>query len=145
MTLIPYRQVHHIGIVVSDLDAVAERYLALGFCDPDRFAVPSQGIEAITFRCGDGFIELVQPTDPEGAIARYLAKRGDGTHHIAYRVDDIVEALAELSARGVRLIDTIPRDGAHGWKVAFIHPEACGGVLTELVQVPAGHDPEPVH
>lgn len=136
MSVIPYRQVHHIGIVVNDLDATAERYRALGFNEPDRFAVPSQGIEAITFHCGDGFVELIQPTDPDGAIARFLAKRGDGTHHIAYRVDDIEQALADLTARGVRLIDTTPRIGAHGWKVAFIHPEACGGVLTELVQVP---------
>jgi len=133
--MFPYRQVHHIGIVVADLDAVAARYEALGFIEPDRFAIESQGIEAITFHCGDGYVELIQPTDPEGAIARYLAKRGDGTHHIAYRVDDIEAVLADLSSRGVRLIDPTPRIGAHGWKVAFIHPEACGGVLTELVQV----------
>ena len=129
-----YRQVHHTGIVVADLDAAAERYLALGFSHPHRFAVPAQGIEAITFPCGDGFVELISPTDPEGAIARFMAKRGEGVHHVAYRVDDIAAALAELKARGVRLIDETPRSGAHGWQVAFIHPEACAGVLTELVQ-----------
>jgi methylmalonyl-CoA/ethylmalonyl-CoA epimerase len=131
---IPYRQVHHTGIVVADLDAAAERYLALGFSDPHRFAVPAQGIEAITFACGDGFVELISPTDPEGPIARFLAKRGEGVHHVAYRVDDITAALAELKSRGVRLIDETPRPGAHGWQVAFIHPEAASGVLTELVQ-----------
>ncbi len=129
-----YRQVHHTGIVVADLDAEAERYLALGFTNPHRFAVPQQGIEAITFPCGDGFVELISPTDPEGAIARFMAKRGEGVHHVAYRVDDIAAALAELKARGVRLIDETPRSGAHGWQVAFIHPEAASGVLTELVQ-----------
>jgi methylmalonyl-CoA/ethylmalonyl-CoA epimerase len=134
MSLLPYRQVHHIGIVVADLDAAAAKYEALGFTDPDRFAIESQGIEAITFHCGDGFVELIQPTDPEGAIARYMAKRGEGTHHIAYRVDDIEAVLADLASRNIRLIDLTPRTGAHGWKVAFIHPEACGGVLTELVQ-----------
>ncbi len=129
-----YLQVHHSGIVVNDLDAAAEKYAALGFSDGDRFAVESQGIEAITFHCGDGYVELISPTDPEGAIARYVAKRGEGVHHIAYRVDDIDTALAELATRGVRLIDTTARIGAHGWRVAFIHPEACNGVLTELIE-----------
>ena len=131
---IPYRQVHHTGIVVADLDAAAAKYAALGFGDPHRFAVPSQGIEAMTFPCGDGFVELIAPTDPDGPIARFMAKRGEGVHHVAYRVDDIAAALAELKSRGVRLIDESPRSGAHGWQVAFIHPEAAAGVLTELVQ-----------
>ena len=131
---IPYLQVHHTGIVVADLDAAAAKYRALGFTGAHRFAVPQQGIEAITFPCGDGFIELISPTDPEGAIARFMAKRGEGVHHVAYRVDDIEAALADLKERGVRLIDETPRSGAHGWLVAFIHPEAASGVLMELVQ-----------
>ena len=131
---IPYLQVHHTGIVVADLDAAAEKYEALGFTGAHRFAVPHQGIEAITFPCGDGFIELISPTDPDGAIARFMAKRGEGVHHVAYRVDDIEAALADLKERGVRLIDETPRSGAHGRLVAFIHPEAASGVLTELVQ-----------
>jgi len=129
-----YRQVHHSGIVVIDLEAAAESYATLGFVDGERFAIEAQGIEAITFHCGDGYIELISPTDPDGAIARFMAKRGEGVHHIAYRVDDIDAALTELAARGVRLIDTVARIGAHGWRVAFIHPEACHGVLTELVE-----------
>lgn len=131
---IPYRQVHHTGIVVADLDAAAARYRALGFSDEHRFAVESQAIEAITFPCGDGFVELITPTDSEGAIARFMARRGEGIHHVAYRVDDLAAALVELAARGVRLIDEQPRIGAHGWRVAFIHPESGCGVLTELVQ-----------
>jgi methylmalonyl-CoA/ethylmalonyl-CoA epimerase len=131
---IHWQQVHHTGIVVADLDAAEAKYIALGFGTPHRFAIPHQGIEAITFPCGDGYVELISPTDPEGAIARFMAKRGEGVHHVAYRVDDIVAALAELKRRGVRLIDETPRSGAHGWQVAFIHPEAAAGVLTELVQ-----------
>lgn len=128
-------QLHHIGIVVSDLDAAVAAYERMGFGGPERFAIAEQGIEAATFKLALGYVELISPTDPEGAIARYLAKRGDGTHHIAYRVDDIEAALATLAATGVELIDATPRTGAHGWRVAFIHPRSCAGVLTELVEV----------
>jgi len=125
---------HHVGIVVEDLDAAQASYEALGFRDGERFAVPEQMIEAITFHAGPGYLELISPTDPEGPIARYMTKRGEGTHHVAYAVPDIEAALARLAAAGVRLIDETPRSGAHGWRVAFIHPESCHGVLTELVQ-----------
>ncbi len=127
---------HHVGIVVDDLDVAEARYHALGFSDGERFAVPEQAIEAIVFRAGDGgWVELISPTDPDGPIARYMAKRGEGMHHVAYRVDDIVAELDRLKAAGVRLIDETPLQGTHGWTIAFIHPEATNGVLTELVQV----------
>lgn len=128
------RRLHHIGIVVADLNAAAERYATLGFTDGDRFAVPEQMIEAITYHAGPGYVELISPTDPAGAIARYMAKRGEGMHHVAFAVDDLAAELADLAAKGVRLIDEAPRSGAHGWRVAFIHPESCNGVLVELVQ-----------
>ena len=96
---------------------------------------PEQKIVAMTFRSGTGWLELIQPTDPDGPIAKYMAKRGEGTHHVAFEVDDIVAELARLKESGVRLIDETPRTGAHGWTIAFIHPESCNGVLTELVQV----------
>ncbi|MGN6033514.1 MAG: methylmalonyl-CoA epimerase [Thermomicrobiales bacterium] len=129
------RRLHHVGIVVADLDAAAERYAALGFTDGDRFAVPEQLIEAITYHAGpSGYVELIAPTDPEGAISRYMAKRGEGMHHVAFAVDDLAAELDALAAKGVRLIDEAPRIGAHGWRVAFIHPESCNGVLVELVQ-----------
>jgi methylmalonyl-CoA/ethylmalonyl-CoA epimerase len=127
-------RLHHVGIVVNDLDAAAASYERLGFRAGERFAVPAQGIVAIVYRAGPGYMELIQPTDPEGAIARYMAKRGEGTHHVAYAVDDIEAALAQLKATGVRLIDEVPRTGTHGWRIAFIHPESCHGVLTELVE-----------
>ena len=128
-------RLHHVGYVVSDLDAAARNYERLGFTDGERHEIPEQKIVAMTFRAGHGWLELIQPTDPEGPIARYMAKRGEGTHHVAFEVDDITEELARLRTDGVRLIDEVPRRGAHGWRIAFIHPESCNGILTELVQV----------
>jgi methylmalonyl-CoA/ethylmalonyl-CoA epimerase len=134
MVLAGNPELHHVGVVVADIDAATDRYRQLGFAGGERFEMAEQGVIAVTFHSGAGFIELIQPTDPEGAIARFMAKRGEGQHHVAYRVDDIEAALADLSQRGLRLIDETPRRGAHGWRIAFIHPEACNGVLTELVE-----------
>jgi methylmalonyl-CoA/ethylmalonyl-CoA epimerase len=125
---------HHVAIVVADLDEAMVRYQELGFASGQRFVLPEQAVEVVTFRSGSGWIELIRPTDADGPIARFLAKRGEGMHHVAYAVPDIASALEGLAAAGVRLIDTTPRVGAHGWSIAFIHPESCGGVLTELVQ-----------
>ena len=125
---------HHVAVVVIDLDAALARYADLGFSAGERFAVPEQGIEAALFRLGPGWLELIRPIDPAGPIARFLAKRGEGLHHVAYRVPDLATALARLAAAGVRLIDASPRRGAHGWRIAFVHPESCAGVLTELVE-----------
>lgn len=129
-------KLHHVGYVVSDLDAAAETYRSLGFSEGERHEIPEQKIVAMTFRAGPGWMELIQTTDPEGPIAAYMAKRGEGVHHVAYQVDDIEAKLAELKTAGVQLIDETPRTGAHGWRIAFTHPKACHGVLTELVQVP---------
>jgi methylmalonyl-CoA/ethylmalonyl-CoA epimerase len=124
---------HHVGIVVADLDAAEERYRRLGFTGGERFEMPAQGVVAVTFHAGAGVVELIQPTDPDGPIGRFMAKRGEGMHHVAYRVDDLQGTLDRLAASGARLIDTEPRVGAHGWRIAFVHPESCAGVLTELV------------
>lgn len=129
----PFR-LHHIGIVVANLESARKRYETLGFSGGERFEVPEQHIVAVVFHAGAGYIELIQPTDADGPIARYMAKRGEGTHHVAYAVDDIEATVARLKAVGVRLIDERPRAGTHGWRIAFIHPESCHGVLTELVQ-----------
>jgi methylmalonyl-CoA/ethylmalonyl-CoA epimerase len=131
--LISY-DLHHVGIVVADIDAAVERYAALGFAGGERFEMTEQGVIAVTCRAGPGYVELIQPTDPDGAIARFMAKRGEGVHHVAYRVSDLQETLDRLAAAGIRLIDETPRRGAHGWRIAFIHPESCNGVLTELVE-----------
>ena len=128
-------ELHHVGIVVGDLDAAVARYAALGFAPAGREVVTEQGVEVAAFHAPPGYVELISPLDSDGAIARFLANRGDGMHHAAYRVDDLAAALDRLDAAGVRLIDRTPRIGLHGWRVAFIHPEACAGVLTELVEV----------
>lgn len=133
-------RLHHVGLVVADLDAAAGSYATLGFDDGEPHDIPEQNIRAITFRAGPGWLELIQPTDLEGPIARFMAKRGEGVHHVAYAVDDIRAELARLSAAGVRLIDESPRTGAHGWSIAFVHPESCHGVLTELVEESRAND-----
>jgi len=125
---------HHVAVVVDDLDEALARYRALGFSGGERFVLGEQSVEVATLRSGTGWIELIRPTDPDGPIARYLAKRGEGVHHVAYAVPDLRAALNTLQAAGIRLIDAAPRVGAHGWRIAFVHPESCAGVLTELVQ-----------
>lgn len=136
MTTLPPFAIHHTGVVVADLAAAIARYEALGFGPVERAAVPEQAVLAAVFPAGPGYLELIQPTDPDGPIARFHAKRGDGLHHVAYRVPDIQAALDRLGAAGVRLIDPTPRRGLHGWRIAFLHPESCAGVLTELVEEP---------
>lgn len=135
MTFAGRLRLHHVGIVVADLDAAAQTYAALGFTNGERHTIGEQAIVAMTYAASPGWVELIQPTDADGAIARFLAKRGEGVHHIAYQVDDIAAELNRLADAGVELIDREPRIGAHGWRIAFIHPRACHGVLTELVQV----------
>jgi methylmalonyl-CoA/ethylmalonyl-CoA epimerase len=130
-------RLHHIAVVVSDLDLALAQYLNLGFPVPDRFEVPEQMVKVVIFQAGPGYVELIQPTDPAGPIARFLHKRGEGMHHVAYQVTDIEQALSQLVVAGVRLIDETPRRGVHDWRIAFVHPESCAGVLTELVEVPS--------
>jgi methylmalonyl-CoA/ethylmalonyl-CoA epimerase len=125
---------HHVAVVVADLDEALARYRMLGFAGGERFVLAEQAVEVATLRSGTGWIELIRPTDPDGPIARYLAQRGEGVHHGAYAVPDLRASLNELAAAGIRLIDATPRIGAHGWRIAFVHPESCAGVLTELVQ-----------
>jgi len=125
---------HHVAVVVANLDEALGRYRTLGFSGGERFVLAEQAVEVATLRSGTGWIELIRPMDPDGPIARYLAKRGEGVHHVAYAVSDLRASLNELEAAGIRLIDAAPRIGAHGWRIAFVHPESCAGVLTELVE-----------
>lgn len=126
-------ELHHVGIVVTNLEAAVAAYERLGFTGGERWVMPQQQIVAVTYPSGTGWVELITPTDPDGPIARFLAKRGDTMHHVAYRTSDLDGELARLKADGVRLIDATPRTGTHGWRIAFLHPESCNGVLTELV------------
>lgn len=126
---------HHIGVIVRDLAASVGTYRMLGFGPGNEEDVPSQGVRVCLIPTGvpGQFIELVAPT-VEGPLTRFLERRGEGVHHVAFAVDDIVAALERLRENGVRLVDGAPRAGAHGWSVAFLHPEAANGVLIELVQ-----------
>lgn len=126
---------HHIGVIVRDLPQASETYGLLGFGPGHEEDVPSQGVRVLllpTAQRGQ-YIELFAPTT-EGSLTRYLEKRGEGVHHLAFAVDDIRAALEQLRENGVRLVDNAPRAGVHGWSVAFLHPASAHGVLIELVQ-----------
>jgi methylmalonyl-CoA/ethylmalonyl-CoA epimerase len=125
----------HIGIAVKDLDAALSFYRdALGLEIEPPEEVATQKVRAHFIPVGESALELLEATAPDSPIARYLEKRGPGIHHLTLRVDDIHAALARLKERGVRLIDEVPRPGAEGALVAFIHPAAAHGVLVELKQ-----------
>ena len=134
-----FEAIDHTGIAVVDLDDSLPFYReVLGLPLVHRETIADQGVEAALLDIGDGHLELIAPLGPETGVAKFLARNGPGLHHLAYRVDDIDAVLASLSAAGVRLIDQQPRIGIRGSRVAFLHPSAAGGVLTEIVQH-AGH------
>jgi methylmalonyl-CoA/ethylmalonyl-CoA epimerase len=127
--------IDHIGIAVADIsDALAFYRDALGLEVEEPEEVSSQRVRAHFIPAGESALELLEATSGDSPIAKYVAKRGPGLHHITLRVDDIEAALAQLKARGVRLIDEQARPGAHGSRVAFIHPSSAHGVLVELKQ-----------
>ena len=128
--------IHHVGLAVTDLDEAVATYLRLfeGTLE-HREIVPDQGVEAASVLVGASRIELLAPTDEDTPVGRFLARRGPGVHHLAYEVDDVAVALDSLAAEGVELIDTVPRRGLFGLQVAFVHPDAVHGVLTEVVSV----------
>ena len=132
------RRVDHIAVVVENLDAALATYRdALGMTVSRIETIPEQDVKIGFLPSGDSEIELLEPINPESGIARYLAKRGEGLHHVCLEVDDIQQTLADLKARGVQLIRDTPQQGAHG-KVAFIHPKGASGVLIELLERDAG-------
>ena len=126
--------VHHVGIAVDDLDAVILVYTDLfGVELEHREKVHDQGVEAASLRVGSGRIELLRPLGDDTPVGRFIAKRGPGMHHVAFQVADVAAELARLKAQDVLLIDETPRLGLFGLQVAFVHPEATGGVLAEFV------------
>ena len=126
--------VHHLGIAVEDLDAAILVYSDLfGATLEHRERVEDQGVEAASLRVGESRIELLQPIGPETPVGKFLAKRGPGMHHVAFEVEDLAAEIDRLKAHDVLLIDETPRRGMFGLQVAFIHPEATGGVLAEFV------------
>ncbi len=131
------RRLHHLGILAADLDATLPFYReVLGLRGGEPHDASEHDIRAVLLQGGGSAIELFAPLSADGPIARALAKRGPGLHHVCYEVTDIDAALAHCRAHDVRLIDAAARPGLHaGWRVAFLHPSACGGVLTELVEI----------
>jgi methylmalonyl-CoA/ethylmalonyl-CoA epimerase len=127
--------IDHVGVAVEDLEGSVDRYrTVLGIEPSHRERVEDQGVEEVLFAVGSSFIQLLGAVGPDSPVGRSLASRGPGIHHIAYRVDDVVEALEHLRAEGVRLIDDAPREGSRNTLIAFVHPRSMGGVLVELVQ-----------
>lgn len=132
--------IHHVAFAVPDLDAALERWLALGAHLELRAVVADQGVEAAALAWpagGPTELELVAPHGADSGVARFLERRGAGMHHVAWAVEDVAACLHAYARAGARVIDETPRPGLHGTPVAFVHPASTGGVLVELVQVPA--------
>jgi methylmalonyl-CoA epimerase len=139
-----FRRIDHIGVAVQEIDgALPLWHEHFGMPVVHREVVEEQGVEAVLLDVGENHVELLAPLSPDTPVGRFLAKRGPGLHHVAYQVADIDAALAACRAAGLRLIDEQPRVGIRRSRVAFLHPGASGGVLTEIVQ-PAVHSEEPV-
>jgi methylmalonyl-CoA/ethylmalonyl-CoA epimerase len=128
------RGIHHLGVAVADLDeAVAAYALLFGAELEHRETVVDQGVEAASLRIGEGRVELLASLGEETPVGRFLSRRGPGMHHVAFEVADVGRELERLAAGGAELIDERPRRGLFGLEVAFVHPDATGGVLAELV------------
>lgn len=128
-------KVDHVGIAVKDLEQAKKFYTdVLGMAVMGEETVEQQKVKVCFIPCGDSEVELLESTSPDGPIAKFIEKNGEGIQHMALRVDDIEKALADLKAKGVRLIDEVPRYGAGGASIAFVHPKATGGILLELSQ-----------
>ena len=128
------RGIHHLGVAVHDLDEAVDTYERLFGAEVEHRAhVDEQGVEAAAVLVGAGRVELLAPLGDQTPVGKFLAKRGPGMHHVAYEVDDVQAELDRLSAEGAELIDAEPRQGLFGLQVAFVHPDAVHGVLTEVV------------
>src|SRR5690606_29155843 len=132
--------IDHVGVAVKDLDAAIKLYEStLGMPLAHRETVEEQGVEAVLLDVGPCHVELLRPLAENTPVGKFLARKGPGLHHVAYRVEDIEAVLSELKARDVELIDTEPRTGIRGSRVAFLHPRATDGVLTEIVEPAEDH------
>jgi len=129
------RDIDHVGIAVKDLEQAVRQYRRLFGVEPaHREHVEDQGVEEVLFEVGTSYIQLLAATGPDTPVGRFLARRGEGIHHVGYRVDDLSDVLERLRQEGATLIDEAPRPGSRGTVVAFVHPKSVGGVLVELVQ-----------
>jgi methylmalonyl-CoA epimerase len=131
--------IDHVGVAVEDIDTALRLYRdTFGMPLVHRETVTEQGVYAALLDVGEGHVELLEPLGPETAVGKFIARRGAGLHHVAYRVPDVQETLEKLASAGLRLIDERPRIGIRGSRVAFLHPSSTGGVLTEIVQPAEG-------
>ncbi|OQY17187.1 MAG: methylmalonyl-CoA epimerase [Desulfobacteraceae bacterium 4572_35.1] len=130
------KKINHIGIAVKSIEDATPLYR-------DVYGMQAEGVEVVAeqkvkvafFAIGESRIELLEPTSADSPVAKFIEKNGAGVHHIAYEVEDVVAEIARLKSEGVRLIDEVPRCGAHHTQIAFLHPKSSGGVLTEMCQV----------
>jgi methylmalonyl-CoA/ethylmalonyl-CoA epimerase len=131
----PVRAINHIGIAVRSIDAQRPYYEGtLGAVFESIEGVPDQRVRVGFFRINDVRFELLEPTEPGSPVATFLEKRGEGLHHVAFTVEDLEARIAELKQSGLRMIDEVPRPGAHHMRIAFVHPKSTFGVLTELCE-----------
>jgi len=134
-----FSRIDHVGVAVQELEPALELYRdTLQMSLAHREVVAEQGVEAALLDVGEGHVELLAPLSDDTPVGRFLASRGPGLHHVAYQVPDIEHTLATLKQAGLELIDLQPRAGIRGSRVAFLHPRATGGVLSEIVQPAAG-------
>lgn len=127
--------IDHVGVAVEDIDRALALYRdRLGLRERHRETVEALGVEAVLLEVGDGFVELLEPLAEDTGVGRFIARNGPGIHHVAYRTDDIDAALETMRAAGLRLIDQAPRAGVRESRVAFLHPDATYGALTEIVE-----------
>ena len=130
-----FGRIDHIGVAVSSIEEAIGLYReSFEMAEQHRETVEEQGVKAVLLEVGEGHIELIEPLSPDSGVAKFIERNGEGMHHVAYQCDDIDAALEKVKAAGLRLIDEEPRVGIRGSRVAFLHPKATGGVLTELVE-----------
>jgi methylmalonyl-CoA/ethylmalonyl-CoA epimerase len=128
-------EIDHVAIAVRDLEAAIDYYRATFGCEVEhREIVEKDGVEEALLKVADSYIQLLTPSRPDSTVAKYLETKGEGIHHVGYRVDDCAAALAAVKANGHRVIDEEPRPGSRGTTVAFVHPKTAFGTLIELVQ-----------
>lgn len=134
------QRIDHVGYAVEDLDEAVDSHRRLyGVEVAHRERIEADGVEEALLPVGESYVQLLRPTRSDSPVARFLARNGPGMHHIGYGVSDVGEALAELKAQGVPVVDEHPRQGSRGCRVAFLHPRGTHGVLVELVEDPALH------
>ena len=130
-----FGRIDHIGVAVEDLDGAVKLYSeSFGMREQHRETIEAFDVEAVLLEVGEGHVELLKPLSGESGIGKFLERNGPGLHHVAYQTSDIDSALEQVKAAGIDLIDKEPRRGIRGSRVAFLHPKATGGVLTELVE-----------